>query len=83
MVINAETEELRRLIDAKSKIDALLEASSGHPELEEIVYTILDGKCDAETTGISPDIRKTRGGDLPKSTDVTSQIRENQNGGSK
>mgnify|MGYP000843930762 FL=1 len=44
IVINAETEELR-IIDAKSKIDALLEASSGHPELEEIVYTILDGKC--------------------------------------
>ena len=44
IVINAETEELR-IIVAKSKIDALLEASSGHPELEEIVYTILDGKC--------------------------------------
>ncbi len=44
IVINAETEEMR-IIVAKSKIDALLEASSGHPELEEIVYTILDGKC--------------------------------------
>lgn len=44
IVINAETEEMKITV-AKSKIDALLEASSGHPELEEIVYTILDGKC--------------------------------------
>ena len=47
ILINAETEELKITV-AKSKIDALLEASSGHPELEEIVYTILDGKCGAE-----------------------------------
>lgn len=47
IVIDAETEEMKIAV-AKSKIDALLEASSGHPELEEIVYTILDGKCGPE-----------------------------------
>jgi DNA-directed RNA polymerase specialized sigma24 family protein len=45
VVIAAET-EAEKMAEAQSKIDALLEASSGHPELEEIVYAIVDGKCD-------------------------------------
>lgn len=46
-VISAET-EAEKVAEAKSKIDSLLEVSSGHPELEEIVYAIVDGKCDAK-----------------------------------
>jgi hypothetical protein len=34
--------------EAQLKIDALLEASSGHPELEEIVYAIVEGQCDGK-----------------------------------
>jgi DNA-directed RNA polymerase specialized sigma24 family protein len=45
LVIAAET-EAEKMAEAQSKIDALLEASSGRPELEEIVYAIIDGKCD-------------------------------------
>lgn len=44
MVIDADT-EAEKTAEAQSKIDALLEASSGHPELEEIVYAIIDGQC--------------------------------------
>lgn len=44
MVIEAET-EAEKMAEAQSKINALLEASSGHPELEEIVYAIVDGPC--------------------------------------
>ena len=44
MVLDAET-EAEKMTEAQSKIDALLEASSGHPELEEIVYAIVDGQC--------------------------------------
>lgn len=47
MVMDAET-EAEKTADAQSKIDALLEACSGQPELEEIVYVIIDGKCDAK-----------------------------------
>lgn len=43
MVIDAEI-EADKMAEAQSKIDALLEASSGHPELEEIVYAIVEGK---------------------------------------
>lgn len=46
-VISAET-EAEKVAEAKSKIDSLLEVSSGHPELEEIVYAIVDEKCDAK-----------------------------------
>lgn len=47
MVMDAEI-EAEKMADAQSKIDALLEASSGHPELEEIVYAIVEGKCDGK-----------------------------------
>lgn len=47
MVIDTET-EAEKTVEAQSKIDALLEASSGHPELEEIVYAIVEGQCDGK-----------------------------------
>ncbi|NMC61631.1 MAG: hypothetical protein GYA55_00535, partial [SAR324 cluster bacterium] len=41
----AETEKSK---DASLKIDSLLETCSGKPELEEIVFAIIDGRCDAK-----------------------------------
>jgi len=38
---------------ARLKIDSLLEACSGKPELEEIVYAISDGKCSAKPQDLS------------------------------
>ena len=52
MVIDAET-EAEKSVAAQQKIDALLEASSGKPELEEIIYAIIDGKCDAKPQELS------------------------------
>jgi DNA-directed RNA polymerase specialized sigma24 family protein len=47
MVMDAET-EAEKTAEAQSKIDALLEACSGQPELEEIVYAIVDEQCDGK-----------------------------------
>ncbi|MCZ7547624.1 MAG: hypothetical protein M5U11_00500 [Anaerolineales bacterium] len=43
-MIAMETEDEIRTL-ARSKIDLLLEACNGQPELEAIVYAISDGKC--------------------------------------
>jgi len=43
-MIAMETEEELRSF-SRSKIDSLLEACNGKPELEAIVYAISDGKC--------------------------------------
>lgn len=51
-VIVAETEG-EKISAAQSKIDALLNASSGHPELEEIVYAIVEGNCDPKPKELS------------------------------
>lgn len=45
--------QAEKAIDARFKIDALLDACSGRPELEEIVYAIVDGKCDAKPQELS------------------------------
>ncbi len=45
--------EEEKMAEAQEKIDALLEASSGHPELEEIVYAIIDGKCNSKPQELS------------------------------
>lgn len=52
VVIAAET-EAEKMAEAKLKIDALLEASSGHAELEEIIYAIVDEKCDPKPQRLS------------------------------
>jgi hypothetical protein len=39
--------------EGKFKIDALLEACSGRPELEEIVYAISEGNCSAKPQELS------------------------------
>lgn len=52
MVMDAET-EAEKTVEARLKIDALLEACSGQPELEEIVYAIVDGQCDAKPQKLS------------------------------
>lgn len=51
-LINAET-EAENAVKARSKIDALLEACDGRPELEEIVYAITDGKCEGKPQELS------------------------------
>ncbi len=52
VVIDAET-EADKTCRARSKIDALLEACSGQPELEEIVYAIVESQCDAKPQKLS------------------------------
>lgn len=51
-VMAAET-DAEKTLAARSKIDALLEACSGKPELEEIVYAVVDGQCDAKPQDLS------------------------------
>jgi hypothetical protein len=51
-MIAVETEH-EMMVSARSKIDSLLEACSGRPELEEIVYAICDGKCPAKPQSLS------------------------------
>ena len=51
-IIVTETEEEMEA-SARSKVDSLLEACSGRPELEEIVYAISDGKCPAKPQALS------------------------------
>jgi DNA-directed RNA polymerase specialized sigma24 family protein len=46
-IVAKETDE-ETAASAKLKIDALLEASSGRPELEEIVFAISEGNCSAK-----------------------------------
>ena len=57
MVMNAET-EVEKIALARFKIDALLEACSGRPELEEIVYAIVEGQCDPKPQKLSEFICK-------------------------
>ena len=47
-IMAVETDE-----EGKFKIDALLEACSGRPELEEIVYAISEGNCSAKPQELS------------------------------
>ncbi len=51
-VIHEEVEEERYAL-ARSKVDALLDACSGRPELERIVYAISDGKCTPKPQDLS------------------------------
>jgi hypothetical protein len=51
-VTEAETEAEKAEI-ARLKIDTLLAACSGQPDLEEIVYAIVDGKCAAKPQELS------------------------------
>ena len=51
--IIAEETEAEKTLEARSKIDALLEACSGKAELEEIVYAIVDGQCNAKPQELS------------------------------
>jgi hypothetical protein len=51
-MIAVETED-ELMASARLKIDSLLEACSGKPELEEIVYAISDGKCSAKPQDLS------------------------------
>lgn len=52
LVMAAET-DAEKVVAARSKIDALLEACSGKPELEKIVYAIVEGKCTAKPQELS------------------------------
>jgi hypothetical protein len=52
-VVMAMETEAEKVIAARSKIDALLEACSGKPELEDIVYAIIDGQCAAKPQELS------------------------------
>ncbi len=47
MVVDAEI-MAEKTAESKEKIDALLGASSSHQDLEDIVYAIIDGNCDAK-----------------------------------
>ena len=46
-IINVETETERNEI-ARAKIEALLEVSNGKPELEAIVFAMIDGNCSSK-----------------------------------
>jgi predicted SPOUT superfamily RNA methylase MTH1 len=52
VVIETES-DAEKAAEAELKINALLDVSSGHPELEEIVYAIVDGKCDPKPQELS------------------------------
>jgi DNA-directed RNA polymerase specialized sigma24 family protein len=52
VAIATETES-EKVMAARLKIDALLEACSGKPELEQIVYAIIDGGCAAKPQELS------------------------------
>lgn len=52
MVTDTET-ETEKTEAARQKINALLEACSGKPELEEIIYAIVDGQCSAKPQELS------------------------------
>ena len=51
-MVAVETEDELKA-SARLKIDSLLEACNGRPELEEIVYAICDGKCSAKPQDLS------------------------------
>lgn len=52
VLLDAET-EAEKMAVARSKIDALLEACDGKPELEEIVYAVAAGNCEAKPQNLS------------------------------
>lgn len=52
-VVAAETEA-----EARLKIDALLEACSGKPELDEIVFAIIGGDCDTKPQELAKYLNK-------------------------
>lgn len=49
----ATESENEKKASARAKVDLLLEACGGRPELEEIVYAICDGKCSAKPQDLS------------------------------
>lgn len=52
MVMDAET-EADKTANGRLKIDSILEACSGHPELDDIVYAIIAGQCDAKPRNLA------------------------------
>lgn len=60
VIIAIETETEKTVV-ARLKIDALLEACSGKPELEEIVNAIVDSQCPAKTQKLAEFLGKPEG----------------------
>lgn len=57
LLVNSEIEVENKEI-ARAKIDALLMAANGKPDLEEIVYALIDGKCSPKPQDLAQFLNK-------------------------